>query len=381
MVDSTNKSLGVSVNSAARLCLGLFASAIRSCALALDSENEVDEIRWPTENGQLRIERDRFRIWAANTAVFAEGRQSLEYRLRELPEELDLVRSLLGTISSRLKSYELALSKDGKSIDGGIWEAGLHSKVTETTPTPTASEEKEKNICSSNENANTPRPGYKPEPSMYEEALDFISRSIDWLHRLSNLLRKASVINQNLRAQNYEPPDVDVYSLNKIFGWLICREFPGLSEQLKGRLVRTMVERHRRVLYRRHRYGSGWKQQEVNHGEKQQLEPSQTIQGDPLSQSDNRDVTLVAIKEKSVDQPLPKSAPSLLSNDVATEPNQLRYYAPSSVSVARSGALNHDAEMLLPPPPNACKTCPEFTCNLCYIILKSQIGRDPILWR
>jgi hypothetical protein len=377
MRDLPGKHPDASVKPAAGSCLDLFASALRTSHSSPDAVNDArSDIPLP-DHGRLRIEQDRFRIWAANAAAFAEARWSLDYRLRELPEELDLVKSLLGTISSRLQSYESALLKAIKSanVDSTTVEAG--SKAASTTfgsPRPTEATGG-KDPDTDADDKEQEQTLSKPKAFNYDEALDSIHTSIDWLHRLSNMLRKAGIVNQNLRAQSYNLPGLDGDGLKNFYAWLVDRDFPGLSEQLKGRMASTMVERHRRILYRRERYEAGWKQQESYHREEQQTQPEQTTK-----QSGPVPVTEVSTQGEPSTNPSMKGAPSLLSKGAGTEPDRSRYYAPSSISTARSGALNHDAEMLLPPPPNACQTEPEFTCDLCCMILESQIGRKRTLW-
>lgn len=363
------------VRPAAGTSLYLFECAMSASRSALDCSTALNtNIKLP-DYGKLKIERDRFRIWAANAAAFAEGRWSLDYRLRELPEELDLVKSLLTTISARLKSHESAALKTINPIIGDIQAVEAH---------PSSPKEviigDDPDAESGASDGDTKLAQTIPEAFDYDEALNSIHTSIDWLHRLSNLLRKASVVNQNLRAQSFQLTDIDGTGLKKFFSWLVRRDFPGLSEQLKDRMAATMVERFRRILYRRCRHGAGWRQQEAYRHEEQQAGPDQIRQEEPLAQSDSGLATPAVMKQEAASQLQTKSAPVLPSKEAATEADRSRYYSPSSISTAWSGALNHDAEILLPQPPKACKTGPNFICNLCCMILESRIGNDRLLW-
>jgi hypothetical protein len=70
----------------------------------------------------------------------------------------------------------------------------------------------------------------KPDPFDYSKALELIHLIIDWLYRLSNLLRISVITNQNLRARSYIIPDLDEDGLKCYFEWLINRDFLNLSE-------------------------------------------------------------------------------------------------------------------------------------------------------
>ena len=94
-----------------------------------------------------------------------------------------------------------------------------------------------------------------------EELLESIHRSIDWIHRLSNSVRKASAVNQNARAASFRLEDYPANSTSQlsepdvraIFEKKIRMISDGLHEEWVQRLVDTMVTRLRRILYRRSR--------------------------------------------------------------------------------------------------------------------------------
>lgn len=73
--------------------------------------------------------------------------------------------------------------------------------------------------------------------------------TIDWLHRLSNLVRKASFGSQNQRAARFPLEDElgnDITeSLAEIFKHLIKRECCDISDQILDRLAQTMLTRRR----------------------------------------------------------------------------------------------------------------------------------------
>ncbi|KAI1735421.1 hypothetical protein F4680DRAFT_435192 [Xylaria scruposa] len=368
-VGKTGKALILPV---AGRCLNLFASALQAAHSAPDAITCTHPDISVPDHSLLTVERDRFRIWAANAAAFAEGRSSLDYRLRQLPEELDLVKSLVDAVCSQLQSYISAIKK----AEEALTTESLASDTDQGAPgrgsirSAAGTEDKEGAVLAAP----------KPEIFNYTNALESIHTSIDWLHRLSNLLRKASVVNQNLHAQSYKLPNVEFDGLSAFFVWVVARDFPGLSEQLKSRMSRTMVERYRRILYRRDRYGSGWKQQRDYQHKDHAASPEKAAETELLSK-DDQSPALDTTKQQDTNENCPREeTPSLFSETALTEPDRSKYYAPSTVSTARSAALNHDAEMLLPPPPKICQTEASFTCEFCFMIISSKTGRSHGLW-
>jgi hypothetical protein len=371
-----------SVRDAAGSCLDLFVSALRVDFSARTITADPPPIGAQPDHGRLRIEQDRLKIWAANTSAFAEGRSSLDYRLRELPQELGLVKSLLNIVSARLESYKSALldankpENQEKSIAEAVSGAG-------TSPPGSARQDALPMVDDAEAEVDkAPPTSSSPEAFNYIEALHSIHTSIDWLHRLCNMLRRASVINQNLRARMNNVPGFDGDTVKRLYAFLIDRDFPGLFEQLKNRMASTMVERHRRILYRRDRLDSGWKQQKTYEGktEDNQPQPTTTASQSPPSHICSTPETEPSIQAKVSDNPATKATPSLEPTGPVTEPARSRYYAPSSVSTARSGALNKDAKLLIPPPRPECQTSGEFVCDYCCVILESKVGRNKVQW-
>lgn len=362
----------MSIRDNTALCLDFFSTALQANDAAVANMSTLDTEIPQLDYGHLKIERDRFKIWTANAAAFADGRGSLDHRLRELPDELDQVKSLLGTISSRLQSYELAIRRmiDDTKVTSS---QAILENVTQFITGKVSDAESDENLEAKRSS--------NPLPFDFDEAFESIHISIDWLHRLSNLLRKASVINQNMHAQSYLVADMDAEGLKNYFAWIVRRHFPGLSEELKGRMASTMVERHRRVLYRRQRYRAGWKQANFYHlQEKLATESTKKTELDSVS-SNAFDPSTPAPKQQDPESERPaREALSLSSKVAITEPNPSRFFAPSSIGTGRSAALDNDAENLIPPPPPQCRRQPNFTCNLCCMILDSRVGKDRAQW-
>ncbi|KAH6867377.1 hypothetical protein B0T10DRAFT_569484 [Thelonectria olida] len=355
----------LSISDRVRACASLFQTAHDAASRCIDSTDlPSDDVTLPNA-GNIAMEHERFMMWAANANAFGKGRGSLDHRLRDLPEEVGLMRMLLSNLCSVLEDYGTAADSASPTKDrGSEAEEGhgpqpltVHDSATSTNPdiqtTAMGTGARHSEVSQAN-----------PSAFDYTEASNSIHSSIDWLHRLSNLLRRSSVTNQNLRAKSYHIPDLDEDNLKRFFEWLIARDASGLSEQMKARMASTMVERHRRVLYRRARLRSGWKQQESI---KPEADPEMPALVRKSPSQLNATATPVSLTGKG-GQPehlLAAPSPSLFSSKTGTDPNPSVYraYAASSISKAQSVALNNTAEMLLPPPPSACQTGLSFTCD------------------
>ncbi|KAH6972215.1 hypothetical protein BKA56DRAFT_115644 [Ilyonectria sp. MPI-CAGE-AT-0026] len=339
-----------------------------------------DDISLP-DVGKIKIEQDRFSMWAGNANAFERGHGSLDYRLRACPEELDLVYVLLGNICSTLDEYRMIVESARLVERRGSGAGGKDSDEKHSTAIyDLATSITLGRAAGANESMDS---SATPNTFDYTEALKTIHSSIDWLHRLSKLLRNASVANQNSRARSYNMPDFDADSLKLFFERGIRRDFPDLSEQLKSRLASTMVERYRRVLYRRARLGSGWRQQEPIKSEGDLKKPMAAEMS--LSKLHAMPAPATVNSKAKVGQPETQVAalePSLLSLNTGTDLHTSIHhvYATSAASKTQSVALSDKTKMLLPLPPSTCQTDPTFVCDFCCETLDSRVANDGALW-
>lgn len=89
-----------SLNSLGQEVAESFAKAIDACNKG--STTLVQQI----EPSQLRIQQERFHLWAVNLGLFSAGHGALQYRLRDA----DVVREYIGTVLSEL-SGDLAAGR------------------------------------------------------------------------------------------------------------------------------------------------------------------------------------------------------------------------------------------------------------------------------
>lgn len=77
-----------------RQCLSLFTKKIENGAVLEEQD--------ASPQGNLIDELGRFRLWASNIGVFAQVHASLDFRLRELPDVIELFLTQLHNIRDRL---------------------------------------------------------------------------------------------------------------------------------------------------------------------------------------------------------------------------------------------------------------------------------------
>lgn len=190
-------------------CLQSFQSCLNNAALV-----------HPRELSLVENQLARFSLWAANSMVFAKGRVSLDYRLREASDVHDVVVGLLEALNYRVKGCTDLLSPE--EAPGG---------------------------------------SRRSVPGTVDQALDGISKSIGLLLRLLNTIRKAcrAVHNrkaeEKFRIQDEEGKDIESH-LREMFGNYIRERYPGASGKIQERLASTMLLRRKQILYRRSRYGT-----------------------------------------------------------------------------------------------------------------------------
>lgn len=74
----------------------IIATAARECTSSF--------IRLAREDRWAEDQQGRFQIWAANIGVFARGHASLDYRLRDTPDILELIMQQVSILKGHLSS-------------------------------------------------------------------------------------------------------------------------------------------------------------------------------------------------------------------------------------------------------------------------------------
>lgn len=221
------------------------------------------------------------------------------------------------------------------------------------------------------------------------ELLQSIHESIDWLHRLSNMVRKASFNHQNKRADNFMLRDENgdksheltsalVEGLTQLYQFYIRTHAAGVGESLAQRLIQTMIVRHKRILYRRARR-KVWNLQQIEYTppkiEKKTRRLSISIPAPEITpQNDCNTVELP--------QPTAKQAmdPSLVTVTTVDKKMIRKAFAQSEVSKATSHSLIVADRVLVPPRPPAGKSGIEFVCDYCGLLLKAREASNEAVW-
>ncbi|KAH0526242.1 hypothetical protein TsFJ059_009591 [Trichoderma semiorbis] len=340
-------SRNVTIRERATTCVDLFSHAILLLAQTESSEDQ---------NGLLD-EFGRFKLWTSNIGVFADLHSSLDYRLREFDDIRDSFTRQLITTESRLQQLLDAAQQDlsKTSIKEDEDEGPGISTSTKSTTAATFQDWN-----------NT-------------QLLQSIHQSIDWLHRLSNLVRKASFANQHKRADKFilkDDDDNDMSdTLTDYYTKLIKREFSGLQDTLVQRLAASMLMRRRRIMYRRSQQ-QRWKMPQVEPKIKGLELASTKLMPTPLELS-------VPLKNEKVLASKPEgitTAPSRLTATTIDTNIRRRVSAPSGISKGSKAPLNEQSQLLIPSPPKGANFGEDFVCDYCCLILPSKIALNRNAW-
>jgi hypothetical protein len=338
------------IASMAKECLDRFFESLELLKVA-NSRNSAQY--WTSLLNQL----GRFQIWSSNIGVFADLHASLDYRLRDVTDVQDQILQLLISINDCLQQ-----GKHRPSIS--IYTAHSFSVQEDCQVEPQAWVACNLEIAAGD----------------FNEMKVAIQESIDWLHRLSNSIRKASSYGQNERAKNFpltNPDDPTSKDLTprwiELYSEIVKREFPGLAGNLRSRLARSIVLRRKRIMYRQSR-NKRWAIQQESY-----------LRKDP--------------KKMVVPQIAPNTAPSSAQDSLKTKPLTQRSYAysqltattlqperlmrlkaHSSMSSALTTPLSKQYQIVIPPPPCAARVGEDFVCNYCCTILKCVEGLNANKW-
>lgn len=248
------------------------------------------------------------------------------------------------------------------------------------------------------------------------ELIEAVHRGIDWLHRLSNMVRRASLFSQNRRANNFKwtveqetPSEVETQRMidflkKQYFRFLSDSSAKGSAaaiayfgaepsqdpdpgpDPLTERVVETMIIRHKRVLYRRSRH-----RHRPSRALEQVLPPPMELQAIPEERSQSPPAKKV---QTSGGQP----------DDTATE-HRVRKYETAAPTSERSGATSVNQSFLRrslgqsapsrqlstassgqklpedwPPAPKKARQGKSFVCSYCCCLLSGREGRGK-QWR
>jgi len=192
----------------------------------------------------------------------------------------------------------------------------------------------------------------KTVDGIFQNALCGVADQISVLHKLSNTIRGASRESQDLKAigvfriRDDDGNDVED-CLRQILSCYIRDRFPTTSESIQQRLASSMIQRRKRILYRRKRYGTT--------PIRVQDEPSQRQIQVPRAQRTSQQPRELGGQQGAADQAQSQAQTEIRSlAQSATTLAAHKFHkasAPSVVSVSKTVALSKHDELCFPPAP------------------------------
>ncbi|KAI6764231.1 hypothetical protein HG530_008020 [Fusarium avenaceum] len=291
-------------------------SCLESFQQCLNDASKADKVTSSliSKLSLVRIEDQlaRFSLWAANLRVFSTSRDSLDSRLREAADVKDAIIGLLQALDHHAKTCARFL------------------------------------ICISTQSTSEPVEECLED---FNNALDELRNDITLLHKTSNTIRQASKESQNIKAaevfqiRDDEGNNAEPF-LRHLFSNYIRDRFPGTTEDIRERLVDTMLLRRKRILYRKERYG------------KTSIRLPQAVPKPVISHPRPEPIEEVAqgrLKRRAVEAPSQSRIQSVTRTATTLSPEKFKKAAaPSVISVSRTVALSSNDELCFPRPPTAC---------------------------
>lgn len=356
----------VTIRDNAKTCAELFFQVIRQ------SEDPVAQRSLSNEFG-------RFKLWTANIGVFAELHSSLDFRLREFDDIRDPFLRQLATIEIRLRQCMICFLHQYPSFLLRMLTVlpsySVDEDVHRVRPQDTTKDEETHSLSSRSSSSSMFQDWSK------DQLLQSIHESIDWLHRLSNLVRKASFGNQRQRADRFRLQDSDgndlTERLTQYFTALISREFNSVPDSMVQRLAASMVMRRRRIMYRRSQQRKWNLQQQTEYTPKRLDLTSQSL---PATVSDPSPPPPKQESPPKNESLMPLATPSRVTATTLDADIHRRRAAQSGISKGSTSPLSKEGKLLVPPPPKEAISGDDFTCHYCCVILSSEVALNRNSW-
>lgn len=306
----------------------------------------------------------RFKIWAGNIGVFAQGTASIEHRLRDDPD----IKECLVRMLERL---ELKIDEISRPCDPEIYRDDISALSDSSSETSTQDSEEED--FDDNEDV-------KSRTRLRSYPLQRIQAIITNLYRITSAIKKPQSSREFDRVSTWVPEDSasldeELAGLTSYLHWDFEHKYPGLatSPALTERLIETSVRRRKTLLYRQsHR-------EKLESGAEDWFRPRNP-------QSVTR--SLLSPETPQYTSPLPSSnAAKKLTTPAQTQASSV-YRAgfsgkakpriPQSISPSIAHGL---VQLDVPQPPKPEEEGVEVLCPYCNLRLDQITLSSPISWK
>ncbi|KAI1757960.1 hypothetical protein F4782DRAFT_536659 [Xylaria castorea] len=295
------KTASPTVAECADLCLESFKQCLNQAAAIHSRELSLVE-------DQLA----RFSLWSSNIKVFSSGRGSLDYRIREAPDVRDAISAVLEALDYHIQGCLHILNSLGPTNHRSL--ATIDNRLS--------------------------------------EALRGIANEISLLHKFLNTIRRASKETQGhgaveaFKIEDDEGNDAEPFLLT-LFTNHIRDRFPDASDIIRHRLASTMIQRRKRILYRRFRYSKYHARPRGVPFQSSTVQPqAPPAAGSTIDQPQEQGGHQVSTSATQ------NTARSVVITATTLSPQSFQKAStPSVVSVSKSVALSNHQELRFPPAP------------------------------
>jgi hypothetical protein len=352
-----------SVANEARKCVAAF---VRLTSPSAETEHELQIAKQDRE--MLSEQVARFKVWAGNIGVFAHGQAAVDYRLRNDPDISEIFVKLLQRISEALQDSSTIENPDEMSE-----QSSSESEYSSDSSLGLSASEKDSN---SEEQSSV---STEHETVTVNKHIEVIAETITHLYKVTAIIRKpVSSDKEGSRIQAWfdkqeADVDEDLHDMESYIRWSIDRKWHRLKESadLVERLVRTSIDRRKRLLYRKdHRL-------KLQKGVDDVFVPSKP----------ERDLSLRGAIEELDQGPHPQpprhveasksegKAVTFFETRASTVQRRgLSTYTKSVILSSVSPSVHKDLESLdVPPPPNMESGCTEVICPYCSLPLNEKV--------
>ncbi|KAL8703693.1 MAG: hypothetical protein Q9201_003127 [Fulgogasparrea decipioides] len=339
-----------------RQCFALFGRAYADCTVDARTKTDVEN--------QL----GRFKIWAGSIGVFAAGKASTDFRLRND----ESVKEVLIEILIRLR----------RAIDGFLKPVVVEeTEDDQTSGSADSSEDSEGSLVLSIGGESSATTVESEIPSHHITVLQDIDSIISKLYRFSAIIRKPTSFQENIRVVKFiEKVDdrLDLTEFESHVRWQISFRLPDASDEIIDRLANAVIFRRRKLSYReRH-------QKKLSQGVESAFQAEVLLPVKPTIPQRKKGPT------RRQNGPLLKSAASVESSSrtvplSATEASTVNRRALASYPKSLAGGSNitksavaRRDQLDVPPPPKSEDTR-EAICPYCFEVV-DKAGMARPLW-